>query len=137
VFVKVLTFPKQQKLCGSIRVNNLFKEGATTVVFPYRMTYRWVDASAEPKVLIWAPKKLFRHAVQRNRLRRQMREAYRLNASPLKDYCLTAGRSLELAFVYMAPDMVAYKTIDKGMQKALKKLLDTQSISPTNDCPQT
>ena len=71
-------FPKSEKLCGEQAVDHLYKNGKRFVVWPLRVTYLPVD-QAPTQVLIWAPKSLFKHAVDRNRLRRQMREAYRLN----------------------------------------------------------
>ena len=78
------TFPKSEKLCGEQAVDHLYKNGKRFVVWPLRVTYLLVD-HAPTQVLIWAPKSLFKHAVDRNRLRRQMREAYRLNKYVLEE----------------------------------------------------
>ena len=78
-------FPKSEKLCGQLRIAALYKEGHRFTAFPMRVTYLQIpDSNEAPKVLIWAPKSLFKHAVDRNRLRRLMREAYRLNAQTLR-----------------------------------------------------
>ena len=77
------TFPKSEKLCGAQSVDHLYKQGKRFVAWPLRVTYLPIT-EAPTQVLIWAPKALFKHAVDRNRLRRQMREAYRLNKSVLE-----------------------------------------------------
>jgi ribonuclease P protein component len=111
------SFPKNEKLCGQLSVDRLYKEGKRFVVWPLRVSYIVAPDNAN-RVLIWAPKSLFRHAVDRNRLRRQMREAYRLNKS-LLDPCAC---SYHIAFNYMDKNMLDYHLIDKAMRRALKKI---------------
>lgn len=107
-------FPKCEKLCGKLRVEALYKTGKRFVVWPLRVTY--IPSSEPTEVLIWAPKSLFKHAVDRNRLRRQMREAYRLQKHLLGD------RSYQVAFNYMDKQKQDYAVIEKAMRKALLKL---------------
>lgn len=117
------TFGKDEKLCGQLRITALYKEGRRFVVFPMRVNMRLVPASSAPvKVLIWAPKSLFKHAVDRNHLRRLMREAYRLEKEPLETYCAEHGCSMELAFNYIDKDRRDQLFIRKAMRKAIGKL---------------
>lgn len=82
------TFPKQNKLCGQERIAQLYKQGKRFTSWPLRVTYM-PSNSPNSQVLVWAPKSLFKHAVQRNHLRRLMREAYRLHQD-----ILSAERSI-------------------------------------------
>jgi len=107
-------FPKKDKLCGQLRIQELYRSGNKLVVWPFRVSY---VPSAETKVLIWAPKALFRHAVDRNRLRRQMREAWRLNASLEQHWWV--------AINYMDKQMQPYQVMEKGMKKLIRKLNET------------
>ena len=117
------TFPKSEKLCGQLRIAALYKEGKRFTAFPMRVTFRHLpDSDEAPKVLIWAPKSLFKHAVDRNRLRRLMREAYRLNAEPLRTYCSENHCSFQLTFNYMDKELRSQEQISKAMQKAIKRL---------------
>lgn len=119
------TFPKSEKLCGQLRIAALYKEGKRFTAFPMRVTFRHLpDSDEAPKVLIWAPKSLFKHAVDRNRLRRLMREAYRLNAEPLRMYCSENHCSFQLAFNYMDKELRSQEQISKAMQKAIKRLTE-------------
>lgn len=107
------TFPKYERLCGQLRIASLYKEGRKFVVWPIRVTY--LPHIENTEVLIWAPKALFKHAVDRNRLRRQMREAWRLNKSDLQ-------HPYTLAINYIDKQMQPYAVIDKAVKKAIKKL---------------
>ena len=134
------SFPKQNKLCGQLRIAQLYKEGKRFTAWPLRVTYMPIANSQEPtQVLVWAPKSLFKKAVQRNRLRRLMREAYRLNQNILQQNGLTAERSnspqggLLIAFNYMDKEEHPYPVIEKAISKALKKIA---AQPPTPDtCP--
>ncbi len=106
-------FPKHSKLCGQERIAQLYKEGKRFTAWPLRVTY--MPTENQTQVLIWAPKSLFKHAVQRNHLRRLMREAYRLNQDQLNGTYL-------LAFNYMDKEEQSYEVIEKAICKALKKI---------------
>lgn len=118
------TFPKSEKLCGQLRIAALYKSGRRFVAFPMRVSFLATEGVGEPpKVLIWAPKSLFKHAVDRNHLRRLMREAYRLNNQPLLDFCEERGISLQLAFNYLDKEKRTQDEISAAMQKAIRKLI--------------
>lgn len=107
-------FPKQNRLCGQLRIEQLYKDGQRFVAWPLRVTYQ--PTETETQILVWAPKSLFKHAVQRNHLRRLMREAYRLHQDLLGD------NHYLIAFNYMDKEEQSYETIEKAICKALKKI---------------
>ena len=95
------------------------------MAWPLRVTWQRLSdlsPSGEPKgssqVLVWAPKSLFKHAVDRNYLRRLMREAYRLNQS------LLGEGHYQIAFNYIDKERQPYAVIEKAVCKALKKIAE-------------
>lgn len=117
------TFPKSEKLCGQLHIDRLYKEGKHFSAYPLRVTFRILTAVAQPpQVLIWAPKRLFRRANKRNRMRRLMREAYRLNAGILKQQCADTGCSMQIAFNCLSPELCDYPLMEKAMKKAVSRL---------------
>ena len=110
------TFPKNNRLCGQLRIAQLYREGKRFVAWPLRVT--WSPAEGETKILVWAPKSLFKHAVQRNHMRRLMREAYRLNQD------IISNQNFLIAFNYMDKEEQPYAVIEKAVCKALKKIAE-------------
>lgn len=64
----------------------------------------------------------FKKAVDRNRIKRVMREAYRLQKSFLTESLKTQGKFMIVFFIYTGNEIPKYKNVDERMQAALKRL---------------
>lgn len=117
------TFRKNERLSRKKLVGELFLKGKSFMAFPLRVQYLFVDRvdNAAVQVLISVPKKRFKHAVDRNLLKRRVREAYRLNKHELAKL-IPDNKTLLVAFLYSNNEKFSYNHIEKGVIKGLKKL---------------
>lgn len=118
------TLLKKERLRGEIRVANLFVKGKAFISYPFRVVYiegsEKKDISAQ--LLFSVPKKRFKSAVKRNRLKRQMKEAYRLHKHLLLEFLENKNKSLQIAITYVSDDQLPYAEIEKKMIATLQKL---------------
>ncbi|MFW9597717.1 MAG: ribonuclease P protein component [Paludibacter sp.] len=121
---KIHSFPKNEHLCGEIRVAKLYTEGNAFIAYPIRVVYNITDekTNARVKVLISVPKKRFKHAVDRNRIKRMLREAYRLNKQEFVMAATEKDLYLNIAFNYVADTELEYAVLNEKMQQALTKI---------------
>lgn len=103
----------------------LFGSGSQFMVaYPLRAVFRKTDrrtTGVPIQVLISVPKKHFKHAVDRNRVKRQVREAYRHMKQPLCD-AIPEEESLLLAFVWISDKHVPSALVNERIQKLLKRI---------------
>ena len=129
-------FPKAEHLCLRNDIDNLFTAGAKALTaYPLRMVYREVKHREGPqvKVLLSVPKRKLRHAVDRNRAKRQLREAYRLNKTALLE-ALPQKQGLHLAFMWLSDKPVESAFVTKKvvnlLHRAAEQLRQESSTSP-------
>lgn len=122
------TFSKQEKLCSTKAIENIFANGDSFVAYPLRVVYLLTDEDNKENqyasVMISVAKKKFKRAVKRNRVKRLIREAYRLNKSSLSELLQTHNKRLDIAFLYLKTELPTYAEIEKAMQKAQILLSD-------------
>jgi len=119
------SFSKSEHLCGEKRITRLFTQGDAFIAYPLRVVYiiEPVRDNVPSSVLVSVPKKRFKRAVKRNRLKRLMREAYRLNKTSLIVKLEEKQLQVHIAFNYVSDDELDFATVEKKMKLALEKLL--------------
>ncbi|MDD5781018.1 MAG: ribonuclease P protein component [Bacteroidales bacterium] len=99
------TFPKSEHLCRLGEIEKLFSAGSrSATVYPLRLVYRKVKAQPDTprvKVLLSVAKRRLRHAVDRNRAKRQLRESYRHEKECLLR-ALAGDEALHLGLIWLA-----------------------------------
>lgn len=117
---------KDERLHLKKEIDLLFTSGRSFVVYPFRVVWRLSDASGgnpPASILVSIPKKRFKRAVWRNRLRRRTREACRLNKEQLWAR-LPAGQTLHLALLYISSEPEPYSLIERKIQEIFTRLAD-------------
>jgi ribonuclease P protein component len=110
------SFPKTERLSSQKLIEELFSKGSSAYLYPFRLIILGKNAENKdfPQVLITVPKKNFKKAVDRNRIRRQIREAYRKNKSAI--FSEKNGiMPLYLAIIYSAKEKIEYKELEKKL----------------------
>ena len=122
------TFRKEERLCGNKLIDKLFSEGNRQIsVFPVRLVWLLADEIDGVQILISAPKRNFHHAVDRNRVKRQIREFYRTSSAPLKEAVAAGGKGLALAFLFNDTRLWETAKLLPRLQSAMDKLVETIS----------
>ena len=122
------TFGKKERLCSSTLIDRLFSEGNRQIsVFPVRLVWLLADDTEGVQVLISAPKRNFHHAVDRNRIKRQIREFYRTHSATLKETVAFKGKGLMLAFLFNDNKLWDSDKLAERLETALGKLVETLS----------
>jgi ribonuclease P protein component len=122
------TFSKRERLFSLRLIEMLFGQSASRslAAFPLRVVYLLHDRQDgdEPvQMLVSVPKKHFHHAVDRNRVKRQVREAYRRRKQILYD-ALPENKTLLLAFVWLSDRHLPTADVAARVNVLIRKLAD-------------
>ncbi len=118
-----LTFKKEEKLKSKKLIEILFKQGASFSNFPFRVLYIFTEKNIAPLQSGFAVSgKNFKKSVDRNRIKRLTREAFRLQKNNLIEILKRNGRFMTVFFIYTGKEMPEYKNIFERMQLALNRL---------------
>lgn len=119
-------FPKSEKLCSDKLIDRLFTEGNREIgSFPVRLVYLQVSTEeiSGINILVSVSKRHFKRAVKRNRVKRQLREYYRLNNQKLKSMMAANNQGLLLALIYTDGKLWSTEKLNKRLDSAFEKLL--------------
>lgn len=117
-------FCAEEKLKSKKAIDKLFKEGKSVSQSGFTLVY-FIGAlpSFYPaQAGFTVPKKFFKHAVDRNRIKRLMREAYRLNKNNLYGKLVAGKQQISLMFVYKGKELPGHEVVTKAVLGCLNKL---------------
>jgi ribonuclease P protein component len=119
------TFKKEERLCSKKLIEELFHNGSSFLLYPFRIVWLKHDLPADVpvQVLINVPKRRFKKAVDRNLIKRRIRESYRLNkVEGLYVFLKGHSSQLLLAFQYVGKDIADFELVDKKLKQVLAQL---------------
>jgi len=120
------TFTKPERLKNDKEISRLFEEGKSITVFPIRLIYLFCDENEQPyiKAAFTASKRNFKKAVDRNRIKRLLRESYRLNKPQL--YKRLDTKNYIFMFIYIGKEAVKKDTLNEKMRQLFHKFLSAE-----------
>jgi len=121
-----MRFRKEERLCSRKLTDSLFNSGESQSLsaYPVRAVYMSVPAvdKASVKILVSVPKRHFKRAVKRNRIKRQLREAYRKNKQLLDKAMPNSGQTLLVAFIWLSDQLFSTEDVELRMKTILQRI---------------
>lgn len=114
-------FPRTEKLKSSKTIEQLFSDGQNHFKYPIKVFYLPQPLAESNQAAFAVPKRNFKLAVDRNRIKRQLREAYRLNKHLLEE---NSNKKYAMLFLFLGKEKPQYDQLVKAMVSVLKKLRD-------------
>ncbi|MFT3982193.1 MAG: ribonuclease P protein component [Ferruginibacter sp.] len=114
---------KNDKLKSRKAIEHLFANGKSFSLFPFRVVWELTDADEGLKAGVSASSRSFKKATDRNRVKRLMREAYRLSKNDLSLSLKDNDRGMKIFFLFQGRELPEYHLLKEKMEAALKKLI--------------
>ena len=129
------TFPLKEHLKNKKVIEQVYANGASVTTYPLRAIF--IEQPAEEQeptaaILINVSKKRFRHAVDRNLVKRRIREAYRTSKHPFIEALENKGKKMAVAIIYIDNRHNSTAFIRKKMGKLLESILTKGGITCEN-----
>lgn len=120
------TFPLKEHLKSKSIIERVYAEGSSATAFPLRAVFLETDSDIqEPTatILISVAKRRFRHAVDRNLMKRRIREAYRTSKHSFIEALQNNGKKMAVAIIYIDTKESSTEFLKRKMEKLLNTIL--------------
>jgi ribonuclease P protein component len=120
------TFKKEERLKSRKLIESLFAEGSVINQFPFRLIYKigeLNDSDSISKIAVSVSKRNFKRAVDRNYIKRKLRESFRKNKNLLYKTLLETNQNVCFIVIYIAKEDISYQDIEKEMKLLLNKFV--------------
>ncbi len=118
------TLKKVERLCAKSQIDLLFKQNDSVFKYPLKVFFvgQKTDSDRPSQVLIVVSKRNYKRAVDRNRIKRLIREAYRKNKGVLYQYANVKGMYVSLAIVYVGKTILPMSEIERKLILILQRI---------------
>ena len=135
---KQFTLGKNERLKSRKQIGQLFSGGQRFIVPLFRVFYsfqpeRRVDKTTLLQAGFGASSRNFKTAVERNRIKRLTREAYRLQKNALQEVVTEGGQTVSLFFIYTGKTLPTYDDVTDSIGRAMNKLLEIMKRKRENN----
>lgn len=121
---------REERLRSKKEIDILFRNDESFFVFPFKVFYRVYDKANSPStsLLVTVSKKNFKNATDRNRIKRMMREAWRLQKKPLDLFLISQNKHMDIALIYTAKEMHDSNTIHHKINMIIQRFLNQYAV---------
>jgi ribonuclease P protein component len=116
-------FKKEAKLKSRKIIQKLFAEGKSFTIYPLKVI--WIPYNTEQHVQagISVSSRYFKKAVDRNKIKRLIRESYRLQKNRLEDHMASKQLNLSVFFIYIGKEIPLYQTLFDACSLSINQLI--------------
>ena len=124
------TLRKRERLCSMKLTDRLFNGAGSRSMAAFPVRVVWMEKEREEhespvQILVSVSKRHFKRAVKRNRVKRQLREAYRLSKQPLYDKLeQTPQRAVVMAFIWLSDELYSSTAVANCMKTLIQRLIE-------------
>lgn len=121
-----LSLGKDERLSRELLLDKLFKEGRSVSQNGFTLVYLRVELPAfyPAQAAFSVPKRHFKKATDRNRIKRLLREAYRRNKLPLYQKLVDNKYQLALMLIYKGNEVPDHITVENNVKELLAKVIE-------------
>lgn len=122
-------FGKKYKLCSEKQIQLVFDSKKSVKSYPLLVNYAdlTVKTNAPFQITVSAPKRNFKKAHDRNRIKRQVRESIRQNKLILETFLIENNKQVALFMIYTAREEIPFETLQKKMKQILNQIIQELS----------
>lgn len=126
------TFSRNERLCRTRLIEELFEKGNAFYTSVFKVLWAIPDSSipSPAQVAVSVPKRGFRHATDRNLLKRRIRESYRRRKHRLYSFLQEEGITITFILIYRSSKITDFDSIDRAVEEVIEKLCKSTSSLP-------
>lgn len=121
-----LTLNKNERLKKRKLIDELFTDGSSIKAYPIKLVFKEISNTESPhsaaKYGVTVSKRYFKRAVDRNLIKRRMREAYRINKVPINAQLLEQEKCVAMMAIYIGKEILDYRSIEEATIKLLNNI---------------